>query len=198
MFSLSCRLGADSVHSGHISPWHRGRVMQQAVGSESPGKHCPMFSKVVKVLWGLAVGVGATDCTSPQETWDYIRYLDQDIAAAWLDVLGRRACLKEVSLLFKAACASGAGSEPAASRGPRAVVPVLAFAGFGPREPRRELGKVRSRLAFTVTSRGSRLELGLRRMRALWSRHGSGDATLFVFHRPGRRRNGCCRGLPSG
>ncbi|CAE7770600.1 GUT1 [Symbiodinium sp. KB8] len=68
-----------SVHSGHISPWHRGRVMQQ----------------VVKVLWGLAVGVGATDCTSPQETWDYIRYLDQDIAAAWLDVLGRRVCLKE-------------------------------------------------------------------------------------------------------
>ncbi|CAE6940996.1 Mgat1 [Symbiodinium sp. CCMP2456] len=39
------------------------------------------MQEVVKVLWGLAVGVGATDCTSPQETWDYIRYLDQDIAA---------------------------------------------------------------------------------------------------------------------
>ena len=47
-------------------------------------KQCPTFSKVVKVLWGLAAGGGAIDCTSPQETWDYIRYLDQDIAASRL------------------------------------------------------------------------------------------------------------------
>ncbi|CAE7312523.1 GUT1 [Symbiodinium natans] len=35
---------------------------------------------VNKVL-GFAAGVGALHCSSPQETWEYVRYLDQDISA---------------------------------------------------------------------------------------------------------------------